>query len=213
MPSTSSRNVRLAAAGLAVAGVLFVLYPALRPWSDESSLAGAEAMASTAWIAAHLFGVFGFVLLALGLLGLYLRLSGTRARRGALRAAVASWIGATLTVLYFGAEIFGLHAIGQRAAREQELTPFLDQVKAVRYNAAALTLFGIGLLLLAVGTVVAAVAVWRSGALPRWSGVLMAAGFALYIPQFFGPPAVRIGHGVLVGAGCAWLALSMWRNP
>jgi hypothetical protein len=66
--------------------------------------------------------------------------------------------------------------------------------------------------MLAAGAVVAAVAVWRCGVLPRWSGVLLAAGFGLYIPQFFGPPAVRIGHGVLVGAGCLWLAVSMWRS-
>jgi hypothetical protein len=57
----------------------------------------------------------------------------------------------------------------------------------------------------------AAVAVWRSGVLPRSSGILFAFGFALFLPQFFTPPAVRIVHGVLVAAGSIWLALALWR--
>jgi hypothetical protein len=38
----------------AAAGVLFLLYPALRPWSDTSPDTAASAFASPAWIAAHL---------------------------------------------------------------------------------------------------------------------------------------------------------------
>jgi hypothetical protein len=43
----SSSRVRLGALSLAVSGILFVLYPLLRPFSEESSLQGAEAFAST----------------------------------------------------------------------------------------------------------------------------------------------------------------------
>ena len=28
----------------------------------------------------------------------------------------------------------------------------------------------------------------------------------LFLPQFFGPPALRIAHGVLLAAACVWLA-------
>jgi hypothetical protein len=37
-------RVRLGALALAVAGVLFVLYPAIRPYSDETSLEGAAGV-------------------------------------------------------------------------------------------------------------------------------------------------------------------------
>ncbi len=80
----------------------------------------------------------------------------------------------------------------------------------VRYGP-GIFLFGSGLLLLGIGGVLAAAAVWRSGTLPRWSGVPFALGFALYIPQFFGSPAIRVAHGLLVTAGCLWLAVVMWR--
>ena len=43
-------RVRVAAAALAVAGILFVRYPATRPYPDEKSLQGAQAFSSTAWV-------------------------------------------------------------------------------------------------------------------------------------------------------------------
>jgi hypothetical protein len=51
--------------------VLFLAYPALRPWHDEGTVAGATAsMSSTAWVAAHFFAMLGFILMPLGLLAL-----------------------------------------------------------------------------------------------------------------------------------------------
>ncbi|HZD87038.1 MAG TPA: hypothetical protein VE088_03425 [Gaiellaceae bacterium] len=36
-------------------------------------------------------------------------------RRRPLRALVLTWLGVGLTIPYYGAEAFGLHAVGQRA--------------------------------------------------------------------------------------------------
>lgn len=36
-------------------------------------------------------------------------------------------------------------------------------------------------------------------------------GFALYIPQFFTSPPIRMAHGLLVAVGCVWLAVSIWQ--
>jgi hypothetical protein len=57
-------------------------------------------------------------------------------------------------------------------------------VNAVRYGPAIFD-FAAGLLLLAVGSILVAIAVGRSGMLSRWSGSIFALAFALYIPQFF----------------------------
>jgi hypothetical protein len=92
-------RVRAAAVALAVAGILFVLYPALRPYTDESTLDGARAFTSTAWVASHVMGMIG---------------------------------------------------------------------------------------------------------------VLTGIAVALYLPQFFGPPPVRMAHGVLLAIGCLWLAIGLW---
>jgi len=205
-------RTRLGAAALAVAGLLFVLYPAVRPWRDESTADGARAaMSSGAWVASHLFAMLGFILVALGLLALRDLVSGTRAEPVAYAAVVTWLIGAGLTLPYYGAEDFGLNAIARKAADQQ--FDLLDLVNAVRFSPVPATVFGLGLLGLGVAAVLAAVAIWRSGVLPRYSGVLFAVGFALFIPQFYGPPAVRIAHGVLVGIGCVWMAVALASTP
>lgn len=194
---------RWGAIAFAFAGAMFLLYPAMRPWHDETTLAGArESMSSNAWVAAHFFGMLGFIALPLGLLALH----GLVRSRLSLAALLASWIGAGLTLPYYGAEDFGLHAIAGSGTPD-----LLDVVDQVRYQPVAVTIFTLGLLSLGAGTVFAAVAVWRSGALSRAAGVLFAAGFALFIPQFYLPAGARIAHGVLVAIGCAWFAVSLWR--
>jgi hypothetical protein len=38
---------------------------------------------------------------------------------------------------------------------------------------------------------------------------ILAAGYLLYIPQFFVSPTLRIAHGVLVLIGCVWVAYEL----
>ena len=209
-PSTMpSVRVRLGALALAGGGVLFVLYPAIRPYSDETSLQGAVAFASSAWIVAHVLAMLGFVLVTLGLLALYATLRDSPAERFALLALVTGWVGVGLTLPYYGAEAFGLHVLGQEALRQHSIA-IVGLANDVRYGPGAF-LFILGLLLLGIGGIVAAVAVWKSGTLPRWSGGLFGLSLALYIPQFFGSPFIRVGHGFLVTSGCFWLAIAVWR--
>jgi hypothetical protein len=209
----STARIRLSALALATAGVLFVLYPVTRPWTDESTPEGAlTAMSSPAWVASHLFAIIGFILVPLGLLAVHAVLSRTRAERLAAAAVVTAWVGAGLTLPYYGAEDFGLHGIASETAAGQRVD-LLAVADALRFHPVAATTFVLGLLALAVAAVLTAVAVWRSGVLPRSSGLAFALGFALFFPQFFTPAAARIGHGVLVGLGCVLLALALWRPP
>ncbi|MFC0862908.1 hypothetical protein ACFHYQ_11450 [Sphaerimonospora cavernae] len=206
VPSFASSRARLGSAALAGAGLLFLLYPLVRPYSDETTLDGARAIASSAWVASHLFAMVGFILTALGFLALHLVLDG----RLTLPAVVVTWVGAGLTLSYYGAEDFALNVIADRAVRENDAS-LIGLVDEFRYGPAAIGTFAAGLVLLGVGAVVAAVAVWRSGVLRRWSAVPLAAGFALFIPQFFGTPALRIAHGALMAVGGLWLAAELWR--
>jgi hypothetical protein len=204
LPSTSAYRVRLGALSLAVSGILFVLYPLLRPFSDEASLQGAEAFASSAWIVAHLLAIVAFILLALGLLGLHIALQHTAVERLAFLALVLSWIGVGLTLPFYGAEVFGLHAISQEAV-SQHSAALLALADAVRFGPGFIVII-VGLLLLAVGSILIAIAVWQSGTLSRWSGIPLALGFVLYLPQFLGTQPIRVAHGLLVALGCIWIA-------
>src|SRR5262245_7269945 len=114
--STSLGRTRAGALALAVAGILFILYPATRPWHDETTVDGAiRSMSSSWWVASHLFAMLGFILVPLGLLALRSVVQHGRAERLAAAAVLTSWLGAGLTLPYYGAEDFGLHAIASRA--------------------------------------------------------------------------------------------------
>jgi hypothetical protein len=207
--STATR-IRVGAAALAAAGVLFAAYPALRPWHDEGTVAGATAsMSSTAWVTAHFFAMLGFILMPLGLLALRAALVATRAEPLALTATVLAWIGSGLVLPYYGAEDFGLYAIAGSAGHRADL---LSLVHAVRYQPLAMTIFAAGLLLLAAAAIMAATAVWQSHVLPRTSGILFATGLALFLPQFFSPAPVRTAHGILLAAGSIVLAAALWAS-
>jgi hypothetical protein len=165
-------------------------------------------MASTAWVNGHLAAMLGFVLLGLAVLGLHQVLGD----RLSLRAAAVTWAGAGLTLPYYGAEDFGLHVIAQRSLRDQA-PALMELAGEFRYHPIAVTLFAGGLVLLAVGTIMAAISVWRSGTLPKWSGTALALGFALFIPQFFGPYPLRVAHGALIMIGGLWLAAALLTRP
>ncbi|WOX55667.1 MULTISPECIES: hypothetical protein [unclassified Methanoculleus] len=204
---TDTRTL-LSALSFGLAGACFFAYPAIRPYTDEASLAGAEAFASPAWLLSHTLAIVGFILLTLGLLGLYGRLRGTKAETWGITALVLTWIGTGLILPYYGVETFALHAVGREALRENSVGLFVTLTDSIRFGE-WVWLFTFGLLALAAGAILFGIAIWRSGRLPRWSGIPLALGFALFLPQFFTPPPVRVAHGLLVLAGCWLVAWSM----
>jgi hypothetical protein len=149
-----------------------------------------------------LWECLGFIGVALGLLALHLRLAGTPAAGRSFWALVLAWAGIGLTVTYYGAETYGLRAIGHQA---------LSQHHDVRFGPGAAA-FGARMVLIAIGGIIAAGPTWRLGALARWGGMLLAAGLALYVPQFWAGQPVRIAHGLLVAAGWLMPAVGLWRG-
>ena len=198
----------LTALSFVVAGVLFVLYPALRPFSSEAGLEGAQAFASTNWIIAHSLAMAGFILLGLALLGVGEQLRGTRGERAASWGMVLSWVGIGLTLPYYGAEVFGLHAAGQ-AVVERNNPDLMSIVSNIRWEAGIFWILA-GLAALGVGVILFAIAIWRTGRLTRWSGIVLAVAFALYIPQFAAGQPLRVAHGVLILIGALVLAWAIW---
>lgn len=181
--------------------VAFVAYPALRPYADETGLAGLAAMGTDRWLIAHLLGMLGFVLL----------IPAVRSLRDARLAAPLTQRGAILVLPYYGGEAFGLHAIGAYATAQQD-PGLLEVVNGFRYQPVAITLFGIGLLLLAAAGVLLIVGTRTADRLTRGAALLTGLGLALYLPQFFGTPAIRVGHGVILGLGCLLFALAVIRD-
>ena len=198
----------LAAAAVVASGILFVAYPALRPFSSETGLEGAKAFASTNWIIAHSLAMAGFILLGLALLGVCEHLRGTKGERLASWGMVLSWAGIGLTLPYYGAEVFGLHAVGQ-AVVDRNNPDLMSIVDNIRWEVGIFWILA-GLAVLGIGAVLFAIAIWRSGRLANWSGIVLAVAFALYIPQFAAGQPIRVAHGVLILIGGLLLAWAIW---
>ncbi|GHH75983.1 hypothetical protein [Promicromonospora soli] len=209
-------TARWTSAAFVAAGLLFLLFPLLRPWPDESVATThlATAFASDRWVVSHLCGILGLGLLAPALLGLRTVLADAAGVGvgAATWALITAWAGAGCAALYFGAEIFGIRTIAEAALRENDLG-LLAEVEVLRMQPWAVALFGVGLLLIAVAGVLVAIAFWRSGAVhTRWAGIPLGIGLVLVLPQFFGGPEPRIAHGFLVAAGCVLIATTATRG-
>lgn len=206
MQSQETSLTRVGAVCLGVSGVLFVAWPVIRPFSDLSSdpRIVAQTFASIPWIQAHVCAMFGFVLLPLGLGGLYASLRDSPAERSAFRGLVFGWIGVALALPYFGIETFAIRVISQKALM-RDTADLVALAQAVRVSVGVVFFF-LGLLLLALAAVMFAFSVWKSNVLARWSGIPFSVGLALYLPQFLLPQTGRIMHGLLVGIGCFWIS-------
>src|SRR5919202_1786563 len=160
-------------------GLAFALYPVLRPWADAAlptdPLAGLTAMASGRWVAAHLLGMLGFALLPVALASLGVASPALRPRL-LTGARVLAYVGAAAVLPYYGGG-----GVGPGAARPGAPGPggprAAGPVDGFRYQPAALTLFGVGLLATAGASVLAWLA--TAGRSVAWRLASGALGLAL----------------------------------
>ncbi len=196
---------------LGTTGILMAAYLLVRPYGDMTSSAAeqAAAFASPWWVVAHVAGALALV----GFGRLALRLADLERDRFVTRLARwAGLAGVVLVLPYFGAETFALHVIGRHAAAGD--TSLLALVDEIRNQPVAITMFGLGLLLLAVAGIAFALAWTRhAGSRAAWPlGVLM----ALVLPQFYLPPVGRMTFGVAYLLAAVLLAVGVLRvdpNP
>jgi hypothetical protein len=202
-----------AAVTLGLSSLALAVFPLVRPFfpfdprTPAETLAGASrAVTSPPWLIAHYIALLGFVLLLCVLPALSARLAAAGVESRARRATVLSGVGVALILPTLGVEIYVLPAIGRL---------YLDGHVAVAelvgliYRGGAVLVMLLGLLLLAIGAVIFARAVAKSGALPKWAAVTYAVGLAFWCPLF--PPPVRIVDGLLIGIGGLGLAWALRR--
>ena len=167
-------------------------------------MAGARAFGSSQWVLAHSLGIGAFTLLGAGALAPTSRSSRQRrvGRAGHCSSPRLGWP----TPPYYGAEVFGLDAIGGTSLARHDVDLFTTLTHRVR-RGPGIWFIVVGLILLAVGGVLVALAAWASThGWARWSGVPLAVALVLDPPQFTGPQWVRVLHGGLTGVGCGVLA-------
>ncbi|NNG38020.1 hypothetical protein HJ588_01850 [Flexivirga sp. ID2601S] len=204
----TTKSLRDLAMPAFTSGVLMALYLLARPYGDRGSDADlAAALSSGWWMVAHVAGILALAQFARTALRLADVITGVTARLGRW-AALA---GLTLVLPYYGAEAFELHVIAQRSSVGGDSLALVDQV---RTQPAAMTMFGLGLLLLAVAAVCVAVAWQRATAgRGRWAAWPLAAFVILLLPQFYLPAPGRMAYGVGYALAATLLAVTAWHRP
>ncbi|MGJ3510000.1 hypothetical protein [Enemella sp. A6] len=206
--TTAQHDDKNLIAPLVGTGALMAVYLVTRPYGDAAggdTLAAAEAFASTRWVIAHVSGM-----LAIASFGrLALRLHDNLGLFSTRLARTATLAGAVLVLPYYGLETFGLQAAGRAALAGD--TSVLNLVGEMRDHPAAMTMFGVGLLALALGGVGMALG-WQR-ARGNWAAWPLAAVMAGVLPQFFLPPTGRITYGVACAAAAGvWLVRGLMKR-
>jgi hypothetical protein len=130
--------------------------------------------------------------------------------RSALLAMVLNVAGSCLILTIFGMSTFATPAVGRAyLAGQQNIVEVNQDIIGVPLLLTAL----VGGVLYSVATILFGVAIWRSGALPRWAGALYApTGFLISILGLM-IGASQILGSLLIVAGGGWIAWSIWLRP
>jgi hypothetical protein len=137
----------------------------------------ARFVSSTPYLVGHVIGnVLGTALVIFGTFALGAFLATSRAPRLALAGMVLAVAGHILFTVPGAISTFATPAIG---------TAYLAgnrDVMALEFSAVMTVITALGLLLAVTGNAILGVAIWRSGTLPRWAGVIwVAATFIFYV--------------------------------
>jgi hypothetical protein len=212
--------IRVGLFALPVYGLL-IAYSTLKPQPDQVAdpEGWARFVSSTSYLVGHVLGnVLGTVLVVFGTFALGALLATSRAPRLGLWGMVLSITGYLLFTIpgvissFATPPIGAAYLAGNREVMSLEFSPILTLITLL------------ALLLAVIGNGLLSVAIWRSGILPRWAGVIWAAatlvfyvlGFALGMATTGASlPTQPIGAALLAiaGAGIAWAGYRLLGDP
>jgi hypothetical protein len=207
--------IRVGLFALPVYGLL-IAYSTLKPQPDQVAdpEGWARFVSSTSYLVGHVLGnVLGTALVIFGTFALGALLAASRAPRLGLWGMVLSITGYVLFTIpgvistFATPPIGAAYLAGNRQVMSLEFSPILTVITLL------------ALLLAVVGNGLLSVAIWRSGILPRWAGVIWAAatlifyvlGFAIGMATTGASlPTQPIGAALMAIAG-AWIAWAGYR--
>jgi hypothetical protein len=171
----------------------------------------ARYISTTNYLTQHLLGsILGTILAIFGVIALAAYLASTRVGNLALLAMVLSVAGHCLILTIFGFSTIISPVIGRLYLEGQ---PGTMEVNEAIFGSPAFGFLVVpGLLFYVVGSILFGVAIWRSGTLPKWAGVLYAPTGLLIAAGVLIGAAQTLGSALLVVAG-GWIAWSLMRQP
>ena len=176
--SPSTPWIKTGLAVLPLYGVL-VGYATLKPQPDQivDPEGWAHFVSTTAYLVEHIASsVVGAVLAVFGTFALGAFLASTRTARSALTGTVLAVTGHILFLVPGTISTFATPAIGAAYLNGNR------QAMALEFSPAFALIFVMALLLSVVGNTLLGLAVWRSGVLPKWTGLVwIVAALVFYV--------------------------------
>lgn len=204
MKITTSKLIRWAGLSAMVAGILYMLVGMFHPLNILSSVT------TTRWAIVHdiasamcFFGLFGMT-------GLYARQaekSGWLGLAGYLLLSL--WLVVIMGFTFAEAFIMPLLATGTPAFVQGWVGMFTGSASQVTLGSLP-TLWNLSGPVYILGGLLFGIATFRAGILPRWAGVLLAAGCVLGPVAILFPPEVQLKMAVPVGLALAWLGYALF---
>jgi hypothetical protein len=212
MPQQNASLIRLGILALPLAGLLALvgLYSTLQLGPGGILASGDnEAIVSTGYFVSVFFGnVLALTVLIFGVITLYTYLANGRQRALALGAMILSIVGIALILSRLGVLAYTIPALSQSFLNgNTESIIILDDIFAGPLG----TVENMSFLFYSAGFILFGVAIWRSGALPGWAGILL----AVHAPLVAGPFSLvgSVLGSLLAVVGGGWIALSVLRQP
>ena len=206
MNSQTRREIRFGLIALALSGLLFALGIALRGRIDLADPGSAlRATVSPNYVPGWTIILVAGVLSLYGFFGLYRYLTYQASSRIAFLAFVLIILG--IALLPPLATFFAVSGPVIADLYQQGNQEVIAVVEANFTSALGLALLGVSVAAGITGVVLFAIAIWRHGRLPKWSGVLLALSLALlaipvtFATELLGAVLQLISAGVIAWKG------------
>jgi MFS family permease len=177
--------------------------------SQEPQVAAAEYLTSGFFVSQFVGTILALTLLIFGVVALFAYLANRSGRALALAAMVLSIVGIALGLSGSGSVAYALPALSEAYLGGQEETAITVAASIIAgpWGTISTAFF----LLYSAGFILFGVAIWRSGVLPGWAGVLV----AVHAPLISGPfgQVGSVVGALLAVVGGGWIALSILRSP
>ena len=169
----------------------------------------AQAYDSLSYFLSQFAGyILSLALLTLGVFALTVYLAEVRGERWTLGAMILSILGIGLLLSIYGLRTYAVPALGGAYLSGQ-----LNAIEMANtiFGYPTATIFYVAFLLYSAGFILFGFAVWGSGTLPKWAGILL----AIHAPLFSGPlpDLISVLGALLLLAGGGWVAWGVLRRP
>ena len=205
------RDARAGATALILSGLVLVPVPFLQNivTNPDENVAFATGANSTSWRVSMLLAMVSVPLLVFGLVSLYSHLSRTGARRLARIGLVLSVGLLLLFVPMYGFAAFVVPSIGELIASGQ---PDAVNVMAETFREPFIAVPFLSGIFLNLGYVLTGIAVWRSGTLVKWGGLIFALAGVIGVPAFLDVPVAQNIAPIVFAAGTSLIGVGLWKN-